>query len=333
VKVSVDCQATTIIDPIGDLHQLLALELVGESREIHCVASLRELHGDIGQSTRLAICPAELLEFLAPRIDALLPNGRLIVWATKVQRRAYELAASLEQVASIIAWPVENQLPRSWELSMAARRLIAGPAASFEPESIASDGASRRKWLLCSTDDISEKTDELVDLVRGTGASRRLATRVAGVAHEMFMNAVYDAPVDERGQPIYAYDRTATVRLPETDGAKVAVVSDAEGLFLQVADRFGGLRRRHVFASIERGFRSSDKDASPGDFIDSSHGGAGLGIHRILMGASACVFDVVEGEHTVQTAYFDLTQRNRDARRAPRSLHFFSEPGERARSQ
>jgi hypothetical protein len=70
------------------------------------------------------------------------------------------------------------------------------------------------------------------------------------LAHELLMNAMYDAPVDAQGRPKYAADRKADIRLTDSERPSVRVATDGSRLVLQVRDPFGRLERRHVFGRL-----------------------------------------------------------------------------------
>src|SRR5690606_26923750 len=121
------------------------------------------------------------------------------------------------------------------------------------------------------------------------GASSRIAQRVSEVAHEMLMNAMYDAPVDEEGVPKYAHDRKQDLSLEEAEVPAFRLAADGINVALQVVDPFGGLRREHVLSGILRG-RSAAQGEAPA--VDTSNGGAGLGIYRIYSQSTVMITDV-----------------------------------------
>jgi len=131
------------------------------------------------------------------------------------------------------------------------------------------------------------------------------------------MNAMYDAPVDERGVPRYAGDRKAVVHLPPDDAARLRCATDGTRVVVQVRDRFGGLLRKHVVDGLARGLAGGE--------MDQSHGGAGLGMSVCHHNALAIFFDVGRGRHTEVTAVLELDLNLREVRTLARSLHLFGE--------
>ena len=94
-------------------------------------------------------------------------------------------------------------------------------------------------------------------------------------------------------------------------------------LGLQVVDRFGRLRRKHVLEGIGRGRTATQ---GVGNFLDTSAGGAGLGLSRMYTTATSLLVDVAAHRYTSVTVMFDLDIQPRDARSVPSSLHLFA-PG------
>jgi hypothetical protein len=98
---------------------------------------------------------------------------------------------------------------------------------------------------------------------------------------------MYDAPVDAAGHPKYAGDRKAKIELVDAEQPIVHVGTDGSQLALQVLDPFGRLERRHVIDGLARGLSGGE--------MDTSHGGAGLGMAVCHNAASAMIFDVAPG--------------------------------------
>jgi hypothetical protein len=136
------------------------------------------------------------------------------------------------------------------------------------------------------------------------------------LAHELIMNAMYDAPIDAQGRLKYAGDRKAAVALDANECPTVVLGTDGTRLGLRVRDPFGRLERRHVVDGLARGLAGGE--------MDHSHGGAGLGMLVCHNASSAMIFDVARGRHTEVTAMFELDMNLREFRTQAKSLHFWS---------
>jgi hypothetical protein len=144
---------------------------------------------------------------------------------------------------------------------------------------------------------------------------KRVAEMFGELAHELLMNAMYDAPVNAAGQPRFAQDRKADVTLAPGEQAILRVATDGTQVALQVRDPFGRLERRHVMDGLARGLAGGE--------LDTSNGGAGLGMMVCHNASAAMFFDVIRGQLTEVTATFELDLNLREFRTQAKSLHYF----------
>jgi len=135
------------------------------------------------------------------------------------------------------------------------------------------------------------------------------------LAHELLMNAMYDAPVDKAGQPKYAHDRKAQIELADDEAAVIRCASDGMRILISVVDRFGRLPREKVFSGMLRGL--------DGGAMDKSYGGAGLGMVYIYKASAVSIFDVDPGKRTEVIGIYELDLNQRAFRTLPRSVHVF----------
>lgn len=288
-----------------------------------CVPSVRNLRDHVGPDLSIVACQAKTALELAPALANELRDVRLMVWTDNADREVFTLAQKLPTLVSIVAWPERQETPRLWELALPIRRVVVGDDVPLHVREFLQWEGPRCEWLPRSTADLVGTLEEVERRLEQLTVPKRLARRIVGVGHELLMNAMYDAPVDDRGQPLYAHDRTKQVTLDPRDAPRFTLATDGMTVALQTVDRFGGLKRKHVHASIERGFRSRDADATREEVVFTGQGGAGLGLHRIVFQANAAVFEVIPHRATVATALFELDQPNKEARICPRSLHIF----------
>lgn len=235
------------------------------------------------------------------------------------------LAAARENpgLVSVLGWPSFASMPRPWELAMATRRVVDADAPSPRLGELFPWGSALARFRPRSSAERDAAVAEVGRLAERAGASPRISQRVSEVAHEMLMNAMYDAPVDESGYARYAHDRKQDLELEDHEVPTFRLASDGINVALQVVDPFGGLRRRHVLDGIARGRAVA---TSEGAALDTSNGGAGLGIYRIYSQSTVLVTDVDPGRFTSVTAFFDLDVNPREARTLPVSLHLFERP-------
>lgn len=239
---------------------------------------------------------------------------RGVLWTAEPLRRSLKHLVETKTINHVLGRRDFDSAPRAWETMMVARRLAGmGPA----PISGYLDwGFSSVELDVCTTADRDGSVGKIQDFVATLQLPKRVAEMFGELAHELIMNAMYDAPVDAQGQPKYAADRKADIQLADHERPRIRVATDGSRLVLQVRDPFGRLERRHVFDGLARGLAGGE--------MDRSHGGAGLGMLVCHNSSSAMFFDVVRGKSTEVTAMFELDMNLRELRTQAKSLHFWS---------
>jgi hypothetical protein len=243
------------------------------------------------------------------------PGLRGVLWTAEPLRRSLRYLVETPTINHVLGRRDFESPPRTWELLMIARRLQGAAAPAL---------AAYLDWGFAAVDlDVRTTADrdlasaQIQDFVGALAVPKRIGEMFAELGHELIMNAMYDAPIDAFGKPKYAFDRRAQIALADHERPTVRIATDGSRLALQVSDPFGRLERRHVFEGLARGL------AGGAEQIDSSHGGAGLGIMVCHNASSAMFFDVVPNRHTEVTALFELDMNLREFRTQAKSLHFW----------
>jgi hypothetical protein len=203
---------------------------------------------------------------------------------------------------------------RPWELLAITRRWADGSVPSMQ--SYLSWGGTSFERCPCTDRDRDALVSE-VEQFAGTFVAGRMASSVAEVAHELLMNAMYDAPVDATGKALFAHDRTAAIELPQEARPRFCCACDGVRLILSVKDPFGRLTRNHVFGGLQRSLTMGT--------MDQGGGGAGLGFMVMYRASTMLFFDVKPGVRTQATTVLELDVPQRELRKLPRSVHFYQE--------
>jgi len=156
----------------------------------------------------------------------------------------------------------------------------------------------------------------VLDFAEEAKMRRQVRTAIGQVCEELLMNALYDAPVDEGGRPIFAdvdpHDRKDT-RSPRPVSIRYAAT---ENLFaIAVRDRFGRLAKNTILSYIEKCIHSPNQ-------IDRKTYGAGLGLYLVANAAATYVVNVAYGIATEVVCTFD-----RGAKSPLRLVGVFVHPG------
>ena len=156
----------------------------------------------------------------------------------------------------------------------------------------------------------------VLDFAEEAKMRRQVRTAIGQVCEELLMNALYDAPVDEAGKPIFAevdpHDRKET-RSPRPVSIRYAAT---DNLFaVAVRDRFGRLAKNTILSYIDKCIHSPDQ-------IDRKTYGAGLGLYLVANAAATYVVNVAYGIATEVVCTFD-----RGAKSPLRLVGMFVHPG------
>jgi hypothetical protein len=180
------------------------------------------------------------------------------------------------------------------------------------------DGSSMKSGTAIDSEEIrivdSEARNAHVDAIcaraKVAGASQLAVERIRDVAEETIMNALYNAPAEAGHQ---ARLRSERATLEPHQACQVAYGVSGKLFLLRVSDGFGSFRRERLCQVLER------CAAQAGVSLDTSRGGAGLGMWRVFSAATALVLEVEPGRATEITVAIDLHRRSGGGR----AVHLF----------
>lgn len=158
--------------------------------------------------------------------------------------------------------------------------------------------------------------DTVLDFASQSKMRRPVRNAIGQVCEELLMNALYDAPVDERGQQVFAevdpHDRTKAAS-PRPVSIRYAA-TDTQ-FAIAVRDRFGRLAKNTILAYIDKCLHSPHQ-------IDRKTYGAGLGLYLVANAAACYVVNVAYDIATEVVCTFD-----RKAKAPLRLVGVFVHPG------
>lgn len=271
----------------------------------------------------LLACDATDLDLALEWSQSRYPGMRVLVWAHEVDDRLIETVRAHPRVVSLLGWPSFASTPRPWEVAFAVRRTMEPYAQPPKLAEFLMWGATVLKWRPRTSADRDQVVAEVAQIAERAGAPSRTSERLAVVAHELLMNAMYDAPVDEDGNLRYSLDRRQSITLGDQEVPTFRVACDGAYVGLQVVDPFGRLRRSAVYSGIARGMSASGAGREASEILDTSAGGAGLGMFKIYSSSAAVMFDIEPNQYSMVTSIFDLQVNPRELRTMPVSVHVF----------
>ena len=127
--------------------------------------------------------------------------------------------------------------------------------------------------MVGSYDEKAQCVAQVSEFAEQMGVRRKYREGIDQCLDEMLMNALYDAPVDEHGKPLYADVATKSrVTLRPEHKALVQYACDGTQFAVAVRDAFGGLERATVLRYLHKCLNDERQ-------IDRKAGGAGLGLY------------------------------------------------------
>ena len=159
--------------------------------------------------------------------------------------------------------------------------------------------------------------DEVLAYAEKIGVRSKIRASIGQVCEELLMNALYDAPIDAAGNPVFA-EVELKARLQQLSPRPVSIryAATDTGFAVSVRDRFGRLDKSTVLRYIHKCLHSSEQ-------IDRKMYGAGLGIYLIANAATQFVMNVAPGMATEVICTFD----RKGARGLLRTVSMFLYPG------
>jgi len=277
---------------------------------------------DPGRRTQLAACLARAgldAESVAARPAGLA--GRLVVCALDDDAPpvAFDDAArvvlvvphaGLAEVAALLApAPVTHVLVGDDAsvgpaLELTARKLVTGDIFGLE-HYVPGDAVIGRLRL----DDFAGRGQAIEAVARAAEEAqlrRQVRGAIAQACEELLMNALYDAPVDDAGRPLFAevepHDR---VRARSPRPVTMRFAASADSFTVAVRDRYGLLAKNTIVTYLAKCLGKPAGDQPPSDQIDRKTAGAGLGLYLVASTAARLVVNVAHGVATEVICQFD----------------------------
>jgi hypothetical protein len=279
-------------------------------------------------TVRLVDSPGELEPPNATPL-ALIVDAEGLGAMSKVHEGLHPIVLSSEAVHRTIDWmsayPWLSQVvgiggPTEATLEQVLPGLVAMLGSDVPPRTMALLGARAhgRRAMLYRSARCEERLDRVSAFAAAQQASPRTAELFRDICGELLSNAFYDAPY-EAGLCPAPLARSTESSLPPDRPCEVIYGVVRDSLFLRVRDAYGSLRRERLLQVLAR---CASQEGHLG--IDSSRGGAGLGMWRVFKGASLVAVSVVRGYFTEVLVMVPL---KRPQVAGGRSTHlFFREP-------
>lgn len=202
------------------------------------------------------------------------------------------------------------------DLLVTAKKILS--ADIFGLEKYFGWGAEEVRYRVTRSSQKSEFLENVRDYATRIGVTHRLISHFCMVADEFLTNAIYNAPVDEHGNFLYASrSRALEVVLPEEQALEVRLCSDGRRIGISAADPFGSLRPQLVLEYLAKCFRRGS------DQIDDKPGGAGLGLYQSFDAVSHLIFNISPKKCCECIGLIDIRGSFKDFAQRPKSFNMF----------
>ncbi|MCB9095323.1 MAG: cyclic nucleotide-binding domain-containing protein [Halobacteriovoraceae bacterium] len=221
----------------------------------------------------------------------------------------------IPNLSNIISLKEEDRLFSVKSITTTIRKMVTTDI--FGLEKYLNWGIEVKEFEINSSDKRTELNEQVISELKKIGIRGGLATQCQLVIEELLMNAIYDAPVDEKGKSLFNHlERTEKVLLPNNEKAKLRYASDGLYLAISVEDPYGAFKRDTIYTYLENNYRNIN-----GDFNErKGKGGAGKGLYMITESSDLVVVNVAPNDRTEVIALFDLSPKKD---KGSKSLHYF----------
>ncbi len=167
--------------------------------------------------------------------------------------------------------------------------------------------------------DHSDQKQEAAEAVRQYLIQGRVPPRisniVANAVDEILMNAIFDAPSDEFGRPLYTLtERSQSRALKDKEIAEMKIGFDGFYIGVTVTDQWGSLDRTRLLNHVSINYRDNDYTVKQGQ------AGAGLGLATIFQGGASLIYRCDAKQKTQVTLLYRAFDNYRSFKN---QFHFF----------
>ncbi|MCM2322619.1 MAG: hypothetical protein NDJ90_05105 [Oligoflexia bacterium] len=135
----------------------------------------------------------------------------------------------------------------------------------------------------------------------------RMASVIANAVDEILMNAMFDAPVDDIGRPLFAsVSRSTAMKLEGRHAVEISVGFDGRYVGLTAVDSFGSLDKAKLLSHISKVYTEEEYK------VKTSVAGAGIGLATVFRSGGSFFFSSESRHRTEVTVFFKRTDSFRE---------------------
>ncbi|MGK5082586.1 hypothetical protein WDW37_04710 [Bdellovibrionota bacterium FG-1] len=178
---------------------------------------------------------------------------------------------------------------------------------SFGLKALLKDSSKIQVIKLEMTNQKQEAVEAVKNYLMAAKFQVRMATVIANAVDELLMNAMFDAPTDELGRPIFSgTSRAASIKLEGKHGVEMQVGYDGQYVGIMAVDHFGSLDKNRLLGHISKIYTEEEYK------VKSTVAGAGIGLARVFRSGGSFLFMSEARVRTEVTVFFKRTESFRE---------------------
>ena len=301
------------------LQTLSRLALGGTGVQIQTSASL-EQSGDLLRVSKFDVALVDkeslplLEQFMGSAPQALNEGVHFVYLATESLQDQFPHLLKLQHLPDILLLREGDRAGNIRSIMTAVLKLCS--PTLFGLEKYLSVGAEVKELPVIKSAERESLNRQMRDHFSKLGVRGSVLDSVAVVAEELLMNAIYDAPTDLSGRPLYnKLPRSTPVDLKPEEQGVFRMATDGTLLGISVEDPFGALTCKVILNYLDSCYGGREGE------LQKDKGGAGRGIHQIVENSDFVVFNVQPRRRTEVMAFFDVVPGQKE-QKTP-LLHYF----------
>lgn len=135
----------------------------------------------------------------------------------------------------------------------------------------------------------------------------RMATVIANAVDEILMNAIFDAPIDDVGRPLYKLtSRNTDIKLEGKHAVEMHIGYDGKMVAITAIDSFGSLDKAALLSHITKSYATDEYK------VRGTVANAGIGLATVYRAGGSLFFCTESRTRTEVTVFFKRTDNFRD---------------------
>lgn len=283
--------------------QILAkMALGGTGAMLEIASTPEEAEEAISKGTFDIIFADETMFDLINKVPSICPTSKVVLMTADSVPNYLQEVKKMSYMPNIVSRNSEDRAFTMKNIVTSVSKLTSRDI--FGIEKYLAWGAEVRELDVVSSDQRLELISSVEKYFEELGIRRSNRDRASLVMEELLMNAIYDAPTDDKGNSVYNHlDRKTKVELAPEHQAKLRYATDGMLMAVSVQDPNGSLKGETILNYLE-----SCYTGEAGKF-QVNKGGAGRGLHQIIENSDLVVFNIRTGVTTEVIALFNVDQK------------------------